>query len=176
MSDLVKFMQTFQAVAFRYGHQFKLSVENLDSGTEERFSLQAESADLPGFTSDAVVTTFQGMECRFPGVKKWDGAWEVTCKCASDMKLYDEVVKWSNEFSNLELGGGGNKKLPTNRAYVDLYADDMTTIVKTFIIEGIFITGIGALSLSQSESEVLNFTVSFGYQYSYDEALGNPVK
>jgi len=177
MADIRKlngYYQALKSVGLRKDFQFQITIEQIDSeiqsgglGESMKFTFFAESASVPGLTQSTIETMYHGMTFRNPGNLEFESPWTVSVRCDSEMKIRDAVEKWVKNSADLTKGGGGDKKVPSFNAKVDLLDDELETIQKTYVLEGVFPQSIAELTLDHTSNEISRFDLGIAYQYWY---------
>lgn len=147
------------------------------SAAGKNLTYYVQSANLPGVSLKNGTTTFLGTEFRIPGVKEFKHTWSVKMLLNQNLFAYKALQAWHRDISRLELDGGGIKHVQNAYAKVNLLASDSKTITNTYVLEGIWIKSLSNLDLKYTNGgeNPMQLTCDFRYQYSYEEALGDPL-
>jgi len=161
-----QFYTKLQSTEMRFGYQWKiLSLPGVPPGDEVFMS----SAAKPGRTLTPAETTYHAFKLKLPGTVNYEGSWSTTIKCTNDMKIYNAINKLINEYApggeESKKGNAGKHTLPTVDGSVQLLGADLVTPVSTYKFYGIFPTSIGEITLDQTNTDIVTFTVEWAYQY-----------
>ena len=164
--------------ALLYKYQFIVQFIGLDeygitdsTDASKNITYYVQSAKIPGYTLANGKTTFLGTEFRIPGVLTFDHNWSVQVLLNQSMFAYKGLQTWRRSISRLEIDGGGIKTIPNVQARISLLSPDHQSLVKSFILEGIWIKSLGELQLKYTNGggEPLKCSAEFRYQYVYPD-------
>ena len=151
---------------------------NDTSDAGKNITYYVQSAALPGVKLANANTAFFGTEFEIPGVKQFGHNWSVKILLNQNLFGYKALQAWHRDISRLELDGGGIKHIQNAYAQVSLLAADSKTITNTYVLEGIWIKSLSNIDLKYNNGGgdgPATLTCEFRYQYSYEEALGDPL-
>lgn len=163
------YVQALKTTGLRKSYQFQIYIEEVDSKLDagNSFSFFAQSATVPGMTIEMIETQYQGVTLRSPNNLLFESPWNITVRCDSEMKVRDAIETWQKKHADLIKGGGGDKKIPDVRARVDLLDDQLETILKTYILEGVFPSTNSEIPLDHADNSISTFDLGLEYQYWY---------
>lgn len=186
---LNEFYNEMKQTGLRFAYEFQISVNegstNRIDGLE-KLQFFATAASVPGRTLESADVPYQGMTLRVPNNVTFNSPWAVTVRCDLDMVVRKAIEKWQQEYADLKMGGGGDKKIPSYTAHVDLLGHDLKIMSnkteakfgntgKTYVLMGIYPESYDDITLDTSDTGIATFGVNFAYQYWYDKAENNPL-
>jgi len=163
--NIKDFYTKFQNVPLRRGHEFELTLSTVIDGLDEDIKFYATSSQLPGKKIQPAEIKFQGMTFRLPGEMQYTGSITVQCRCDSNMNTFERIKSWQNEYGNLAMSGGGDKRLPLSKVKIDLLDSTLSDIVRTYELIGCFPSNVGDIELSHDNTEPIKFDLEITYQY-----------
>jgi hypothetical protein len=169
-----EFYEKLRTDGARFQYQYRITVSK--GGELDNLQFWATTATLPGKTITSTEIVYQGLTFRVPSTIAFTSPWTVSVRCDEQMKIYQAIEKWTNEFADPSKGGGGIKKVPDYNARVDLLAADLQKPLCTYIIEGIYPESYGDITLDTTAGDVATFDVAFALQYYYLESDGDPIQ
>lgn len=165
--------------ALLYKYQFIVEFIGLDqygitdpTDASKNITYYVQSAAIPGFKLVNGTTVFLGTEFRIPGVLQFDHNWQVSVLLNQSMFAYKGLQAWRRAISRLEIDGGGIKTIPNVQARISLLSPDHQSLVKSFILEGVWIKSLSELSLTYTAggaADPLKCNADFRYQYVYED-------
>lgn len=167
-----------KSTSLLYKYQFIVEFIGLDaygitdqSDASRNISYYLKSANIPGVSLATGKTTFLGTEFRMPGPLKFGQNWTVKILLEENLFAYKGLQAWRESISSLELDGGGSKTIPNVQARVSVLSEDHQTCTDSFILEGVWLKKLGAISNLQYSTNggenPVEVDAEFRYQYSY---------
>ena len=147
-------------------HQFQL-VFNSKGVSGRDFSVYAESTTLPGSKITAEAVFFYGIPFQVPSNLNYDQEWSVVIRCDKKANIRGKLEDWMNQIVSLYDSSAGNYKgvIPSDTVDVMLLDPSLKNSTRTYVLEGLFPTTLGELSLDHKDSGVQTFTTTFAFQY-----------
>lgn len=175
----------------RYAHQFVVEFDgaSLNGLTGEftaanptdivnNITYYIQSSSIPQVEVNSVKVSFYSAGFEVPGVVKYPDSWQVNILLGQDLYQYKRLESWREAISNYRLSGGGNKVIPNVRAKVGLLDSTMQNIVKTYIMEGVWIDNLSEVKFEYKEGDTTmqSCDATFTMQYWYEEeSEGDPL-
>lgn len=176
----------------RYGHQFTVeflgrSLDGIMAGDfvaenptniKDNITYYVQSSKIPDVTIAESKVSYLAAGFVVPGVVKYPEAWDVEILLDQDLTQYNRLRSWQEAMSSYTLSAGGYKTIPNVVARVNLLDNTMMRVVKTYIMEGVWIKDLGSVSMQYSEgggSDVAKCKCTFTMQYWYEEGEGDPL-
>lgn len=175
----------------RYGHQFTIeflgsSLGGLtgyfnppnESEPVNNITYYVQSSKIPQVEINSAKVAYFAAGFEVPGVVKYPDQWTVEILLGQDLGQYKRLQSWQEAMSSYRLSGGGNKIIPEVKAKVNLLDSKMRNVVKTYMMEGVWIENLSELSFQYQEgaAEIMKCTCTFTMQYWYDLDDGDPLQ
>ena len=175
MADVITlndFYNTVKDKGLKTNHQFQIQCDKFQS-----YVAYAQSASVPGRAIHVEEVPFYGFPLNVPTNTTYTKEWNLTIRCDREMVIRSLFENWMNEISDLRNNTGGSKaQIPSEKARVHLLDETMTDVDKTYVLEGMFPSTLGDISVSHSDNGIMTFDVTLTFQYWYDEPDGDPMK
>ena len=175
-NNLSGFYSTFQNNALRFGYQFNFQITDAFIGNlgtdsndnKDDFQFYATGTTLPGLTLGTAEIHYQGLTFNVPNnITKMGGEWSIDLRCDSAMEIRHKCERWLAQSADLKLGGGGDKRIPKAKAHIDLLDPNLEKVVAKYVLEGVYPTDIGEITLEANSTEVSTFKLGLSFQYWY---------
>ena len=174
----------------RYGHQFTIEFIGGSLGgltgyfnppNEEpvnNITYYVQSSKIPSVEINSAKVAYFSAGFEIPGTVKYPDQWTVEILLGQDLGQYKRLQSWQEAMSNYAYSAGGNKIIPNVQAKVNLLDSYMKNIVKTYMMEGVWIENLSELSFQYQEgsAEIMKCTCTFTMQYWYDLDDGDPLQ
>lgn len=174
----------------RYGHQF--TIEFITGGSDtggfgkddtknvmNNITYYVQSSKIPSVDINSAKVSFYSAGFEVPGVIKYPENWDVTILLGQDLLQYRLLQRWQETISDYRRSGGGVKTIPNVKAYVNLLDSTMQNVVKTYVMEGVWIENLSELKFEykEGESTTMTCTCTFTMQYWYEaDVEGDPLQ
>ena len=193
MSDEIKSLADFYGeiatTGLRLQHQFQLQFFPSDAARQvivgqagndaadalANVSYWTEGTTIPGVELAQAEIKYLGTAMVIPTTTTFGKTITVSLRCDAKSLIRNSLLAWRNFHSNINLGmnqqldiassGGGNKKIPASSAKLNLYNDDLSAIVESYKLFGVFPTNVGPMTIDQTASEVAKFDLTLMFQY-----------
>ncbi|HPM74208.1 MAG TPA: hypothetical protein PLA71_00635 [Saccharofermentans sp.] len=180
MADVRKLSEFYNNLVqngVQFKNHFQITIEPISDkfGDNNRFTFHAQGGPIPAATLNPAPLQFFGMTFNLPNNLTFSGSWSTEVVCDAELKIRDIVDEWMDEFADLKKSGGGNKKIPAYKAYIDVLDMTLEKITKSYVMVGIWPTSPGEITLSHTDTGVATFTLGIQYQYFYPEDKGDPL-
>jgi hypothetical protein len=179
-----------QAHPLRYGHQFTVEFlgESLNGLTGGFTASQAtdvvgnityyvQSSKIPAVDISSAKVSYFAAGFEIPGVVKYPDSWDVEILLDQDLTQYKRLQSWMEAMSSFEMSQGGTKTIPNVMAHVNLLDSTMQNVVKTYVMEGVWIQKLGNVEFKYEEgaASIAKCACTFTMQYWYDLDEGDPL-
>lgn len=132
------------------------------------YVVYAKSANIPGRKNVTSELPFYGMKFKIPMNLDYDKNWQLEFTVDAQLNNRRIMEAWADTVSDLRSNTGGSKgRLPVSKAFCHLLDADLTTVIDTYTLEGVFPEEVGAVSLSHDSNDAASFTVNLGFSYWY---------
>lgn len=140
-----------------------------DSTEVQCFTYWAQSAEIPQQTIGQVNVKFLANDFVVPGTVKYDQKWQTKIIMDQDLTQYKKLQAWHQLISDFSKSGGGKKVIPNVQCKASLLDNTMQNIKTTFILEGVWLQELGAVTFDYSNggNQLAECTATFEYQYFY---------
>lgn len=177
--DLQRFYQNLQNNDLLYKYQFVGTIDGIDEfatggiknlGDDIKYYFQ--SSQIPGTQLSVTNVAYFGTQFRAPGVKQFRHNWSSDILLLDDFAIYDSFKNWHSSISNLNMQGGGEKKVSEVKITLNLLnKDGEVDKDHCWHMEGVWIKTIGELQLAYANggSDPAKFKAEFRYQYVWNE-------
>jgi hypothetical protein len=182
IKSLKDFYQTVRNNGLRTNHEFQIELAGIPIGQDnfEKYIVYAQSAGMPGRTIEAQPTPFYGFDFQVPTNTKYEQTWTVTIRADKDLKTREMFEDWFDYVADLRKSTGGQKGLIPSGSYgiVHLLSPEFfneggsADVSRTYRLEGLFPTELGALTLDHSDNGISTFDVTLMFQYWYPTDSG----
>lgn len=165
----------------RYGHQFTVEFQGASLGeltgafgpadpsdVVNNITYYVQSSTIPEVSINSVKVNFYSAGFEVPGVVKYPESWTVDILLGQDLYQYKRLQSWQEAMSNYRLSGGGTKVIPNVIAKVNLLDSTMRYVVKTYIMEGVWIDTLGDVKFEYKERRYNNANM---FLYFYNAVL-----
>lgn len=146
---------------------FELTFPALPAGLGADFAsslrIQCRTALKPGFTIEEVLVEVFGHAIRFAGRKTVSGSMSAEFVENAQMNIYGPLEAWNNLCRNFETQGGVPKSEYAVPATFRIFAQDGTTITKSYKIVGCWPKTVPDLNFDGQSSQVLGVPVEFSF-------------
>lgn len=189
--NLMEFYKNItQAHPLRYGHQFTVEFlgESLNGLTGDftashatdvvnNITYYVQSSKIPAVDISSAKVNYFAAGFEIPGVVKYPDSWDVEVLLDQDLTQYKRLQSWMEAMSSFEMSQGGSKTIPHVVAHVNLLDSTMQRVVKTYVMEGVWIQKLGDVEFKYEEgsSTIAKCTCTFTMQYWYDYDEGDPL-
>lgn len=146
-------------------HRFALTITK--SGFED-IHFYCQSTTIPSRTLNTTTISYFGQEIDLPTTLDEGRTWNVELHTDSSNNNYNRMRTWQEEYASWERSGGGYKGVSNVNGYVDLYNNEMTSIVDTFTIKGLFPKEVGEMSFSHEGSNIISFSTTFSFILTFN--------
>ena len=168
----------------RYAHQFTVEFQGASLGeltgafgpaspndVVDNITYYIQSSSIPAVDINSVKVNFYSAGFEVPGVVKYPDSWQVNILLGQDLYQYKRLQSWQEAMSNYRLSGGGTKVIPNVIAKVNLLDSTMRNVVKTYIMEGVWIDTLSEVRFEYKEGDTTMQTCdcTFTMQYWYEE-------
>ena len=168
----------------RYGHQFTVEFNgadlaryaaglNIQADPTRCITYYVRSSEIPEVTVNSAKVSYFSAGFEVPGVVKYPDSWNVTILLDQDMTMYNILRNWQEALSSYRLSGGGIKTIPNIIARVNLLDRTMRQVVKSYIMEGVWINQLGNVDMQYQEgsSDAKTCSCAFAMQYFYEAGV-----
>ena len=137
-----------------------------------------QSSKIPEVNINSAKVSYFAAGFEVPGVVKYPDQWTVEILLGQDMLQYRRLQSWQEALSNYRYSGGGYKVIPSVNARVNLLDSTMRNVVRSYVMEGVWIENLGNLEFQYQEgaAEPMKCTCTFAMQYWYELDEGDPLK
>ena len=168
----------------RYGHQFTIEFQGNSLGqftgafgpsnagdVIDNITYYVQSSTIPQVEIPSVKVSFYSAGFEVPGVVKYPDQWSVKILLDQDLYQYKRLQSWQEAISNYRISGGGNKVIPNVIAKVNLLDSTMQHVIKTYIMEGVWIESLSDVKFEYNEGNTATQSCqcTFTMQYWYEE-------
>lgn len=177
VKNLNTFFQTLIEKNARLQHQFQLQITAGLAAVDKAFedvTMWAKSSSIPTLTQQTAEFPYLGVKFVVPTT--FDFQREITLEIINDRDntIRNGMLDWLNTISNTKILDGGSgegpKTIPgTSKIRLQLYDPLLTTIVETYVLEGVFPGDVGELTVSNETPELSSFSAKFYYQFYHIE-------
>lgn len=152
----------------------------------EDVTIWAAGATIPGRTQNVVDLPYQGFNLGIPGSFAMSNEMELNFRGQKNLDYKHAFENWMDVMSNIDfsgsggdgarvqpalgaaaVAGGGYKDIPSVDLQITLMHANMVDELETYVLRGIFPTVIADFEVTNDESAVVEYGVSFRYQYWY---------
>lgn len=173
VKSLNTFFQNLIEKNARLKHQFQMYITTGIGSIDDAFkdvTMWAKSTAIPTLTQSTAEFPYLGVKFKIPTT--FEFSQEITLEIVndSDNTIRNGMLEWLNTVSNTDIIGGGSgegvKTLP-GASYIrlELYKPDLSTIVETYKLHGVFPQEVGELGVSNETPELSTFSAKFAYQF-----------
>ena len=190
--NLMEFYKNItQKHPLRYQHQFTVEFLGSSLGTiltgdfnasdtsdiRNNITYWVQSSQIPQVTVSSVHVDFFAAGFEVPGVVKYPETWQTSILIDQDLTQYNRLRSWQEAMSSYTKSGGGYKTIPNVIAKVNLLDATMQYVVKSYIMEGVWIQDLSELSFEYKEgsSETMSCNCTFTMQYFYEVDEKDPL-
>ena len=175
----------------RYQHQFTVEFLGSSLGTIETGEFNAsdtsdirnnitywvQSSEIPQVTVSSVKVDFFAAGFEIPGVVKYPDSWKTSILIDQNLTQYNRLRSWQEAMSSYTKSGGGYKTIPNVIAKVNLLDSTMQYVVKSYIMEGVWISELSDLQFEYKEgsSDIMTCNCTFTMQYFYETNENDPL-
>jgi len=181
IKSLKNFYDTVRNKGLRTNHEFQIEFAGVPVAQSdfEEFVVYAQSAGMPGRTIEAQPTPFYGFEFQVPTNTKYEQTWTITVRADKDLKSRVMFEEWFDYIADLRKSTGGKKGLIPQGSYgvvhmlsPEFFNNDQAEVSRTYRLEGLFPTELGALTLDHSDNGISTFDVTLMFQYWFPTDRG----
>jgi hypothetical protein len=165
----------------RSEHQFMIEFSlidpqggNVNTGLAEianqlrDYVIYAKTASIPGRNTVSQKLPFYGMNFNVPMNLEYDTQWSLDFTLDTQLNNRRIMEAWADTVADLRSNTGGSKgRLPLSKAYCHLLDSDLTTVIDTYTLEGVFPKKVGQIKLAHESNNVANFAVELEFSYWY---------
>lgn len=175
----------------RYQHQFTVeflgsslgTIETGDFNTSDTSDIRnnitywVQSSEIPSVDVSSVHVDFYSAGFEVPGVIKYPDSWTCEILIDQDLTQYNRLRSWQEAMSSYTKSGGGYKTIPNVIAKVNLLDSTMQYVVKSYVMEGVWINDLSNLEFAYKEgsTDILKCTCTFTMQYFYEINEDDPL-
>jgi len=136
-----------------------------------------QSSSVPQLQIKSVPVAFLSQDFVVPAVTQHGGTWNVTMFLTNDLKQYNAMYLWQQQYADLEFSGGSqpgfSKAIPDINAEVTLLDSTHQKSIADFTLFGVFPTGIPTIDFKYENASSVK-SVQFGLTFQYmEDNLGN---
>ena len=170
-SQLQDFYQSIIKNGVRYNYQYKMNLLIDDATLQQSLKdlvFYAQSSTIPGKTVQASDLAFLGSTFKCPSSFSLSHEIRLRINCDENMVIREAFEKLNDQFSSFINGGTGDMTLPgedTNKITLDLYSSDLSSIIKSYDLKGIWVSSLTDIEQSQGGTEITTFEATVIYQW-----------
>lgn len=174
--SLRDFYNTVKDNGLRTNHEFQIEFGGLPvrAADMDKFVVYAQSAGLPGRTIEAQPTPYYGFNFQVPTNTTYEQTWELVVRLDKNVEIRTIFEEWFDYIASLKNSTGGKKGLIPSGSYAlvhllspEFFNNNSAAISKSYRLEGVFPSSLGALTLDHSDNSISTFTMTLMFQYWY---------
>ena len=172
-TPLIAFLNKLSQDQLRTTNMFEMQVtsgySDIDSVLEP-ITMYGDGFTLPDRTVAVAPAAFKGYNFQIPTVMSMTQQHQMQVRADSAGEIRRAFLAWQGKTCDPAISDGsvfaGDRRMNVKGVIrIQLLDDDMVTPAETYKMIGVFITGVGGLTVSNSNAQISQFQVSFTSQY-----------
>ncbi len=145
-------------------YNFDLVIPNIPGGGNTKaLTIKCQSTSLPGKSLEDVTVTAHGVELKYAGRVVYTHTQQATFYETRDLTTRDALRGWMESARDVPTNSGDYKVNYGTLAYLLLYDDTVTNVIRTIQFDGFFCQDMQEATLEGSGSSVVTISATFYY-------------